>query len=290
MGESPQNLESQAEKKLQGGFFSFLSGGARFDEACTLFVSAGNGYKLKKQWENASKCYVRAAGLQSKLNDRNQEAGYYVEAGNITKKYSSAEAEKFYNNAIEIYLKEGRFTQSAKLLKGLAELNVEQGNYESGIKLYKRASDYFEMDEHGTSSFSQCILKYADLIARYQENYTEAIKIYETEGKKAIGIKLLQYGAKEHFFKAGILHLLSGVGLFNLCFAVGASSEIALLRELNSSLENRNVDTFVKAIEEFDRIHNLDNWKVHFLYLIKESITEKEATVTMDEEGQIDFT
>lgn len=36
-------------------------------------------------------------------------------------------------------------------------------------------------------------------------------QIFETEAQKALKSSLVQFGAKEHFFKAGILHLAKGV-------------------------------------------------------------------------------
>merc|ERR1719436_2141416 len=73
---------------------------------------------------------------------------------------------------------------------------------------YKRAAEMFELDDHGKSNFTKCNLKLAEYAAKDGE-LQEAIRIFEAEGEKALQNNLLQYGAKDHFFRAGILHLAS---------------------------------------------------------------------------------
>merc|ERR1711865_385664 len=115
-----------------------------------------------------------------------------------------------YEQAVVIQGAAGKFQQAGKLLMQIAEL-LEAESLESGkVKdYYKRAAEMFELDEHGKSNFTKCNLKVAEFAAKDGE-LQEAIKIFESEGEKALGNNLLQFGAKEKFFKAGILHLAEG--------------------------------------------------------------------------------
>eukprot|EP00922_Rhytidocystis_sp_ex-Travisia-forbesii_P006450 GHVS01009365.1.p1 GENE.GHVS01009365.1~~GHVS01009365.1.p1 ORF type:complete len:340 (-),score=76.64 GHVS01009365.1:20-943(-) len=271
----------RAEKIARGGMFSFLSGGPNLDEAAQLYITAANKYKMLKQWQAAAGCFIHAAYLQEKLSDINQQAKCFVDAADIMKKYSTADAVEYYGKAVAIYNVQGRFSQSGKLLKSIAEMFEEEGNMILSSDYFKKAADLFEMDEYGKSQFSQCILKYADFVSRHQDKYEEAIKVYESEGKKALRNNLIQFGAKEHFLKAGILLLVSGdivdakvnaEKYEELDPRLATSREGKLLRELVEAYDSANAEKFVHSIQEYDNVTRLDPWKVHFLYKIKESI------------------
>merc|ERR1712217_277799 len=74
---------------------------------------------------------------------------------------------------------------------------------------YKRAAEMYELDDHGKSNFTKCNLKLAEYAAKDGE-LQEAIRIFEAEGEKALQNTLTQYSAKDHFFRAGLLYLLTG--------------------------------------------------------------------------------
>lgn len=59
----------------------------------------------------------------------------------------------------------------------MAEAFEAEGDLYQSMTYYKKASDYFDMDEYGKSSFTQCILKYAEHTSKLEKNYAEAIKV-----------------------------------------------------------------------------------------------------------------
>mmetsp|Transcript_20740 Transcript_20740/g.17323 ORF Transcript_20740/g.17323 Transcript_20740/m.17323 type:complete len:83 (+) Transcript_20740:363-611(+) len=67
----------------------------------------------------------------------------------------------------------------------------------------------FEMDEYSKAPHSQCMLKVAELSAEVGK-YEDAAKIFEKEGEKALHNSMLQFGAREHFLKAGIMWMCAG--------------------------------------------------------------------------------
>lgn len=105
--------------------------------------------------------------------------------------------------------------------------------------------------------FSQTILKYADLVSRYDGNLEEAIKIYETEGVKAVSSSLLSFGAKDLFFKAGILQLskldaITGSVSLERYKTMDprfeSSREYILLKGLTDAYEHEDPEAFVAAL------------------------------------------
>merc|ERR1712032_808150 len=145
---------------------------------------------------------------------------------------------------------------------------------------YKRAAEMFELDDHGKSNFTKCNLKVAEYAAKDGE-LQEAIQIFESEGEKALQNNLLQFGAKEHFLRAGILHLVVGDSVtVNLALEkytsldprFAGSREGELLSGLAEAFENQGVETFVEKLQAYDSITPLDSWKMEFLIKVKDSM------------------
>merc|ERR1712146_306552 len=93
-----------------------------------------------------------SAYCASKSGDLTAESGYYVEAGNILKKFSTRQAVEQYELALSTYSATGKFTQAGKLLMTIAELfEGEKLEHAETIGYYRRAAEMFDLDEHGKS-------------------------------------------------------------------------------------------------------------------------------------------
>merc|ERR1712217_2093 len=108
----------------------------------------------------------------------------------------------------------------------------------------------------------KCILKVAEYSAEDGE-LQESIKIFESEGEKALQNNLLQYNAKDHFLRAGILHLCGGDSVtVNLAVEkyrsldprFAGSREGDLLAGLAEAFENQDADAFVDKLADFDQV------------------------------------
>lgn len=83
MGEAEQKLNEPAGKCCGTG-----KARVKVEEACDLYVKAGNAFKMAKEWHRAGQAFSEAAGLQLE-NGRKNEAGMnYVEAAKCYKKVS----------------------------------------------------------------------------------------------------------------------------------------------------------------------------------------------------------
>merc|ERR1712232_482196 len=176
-------------------------------------------------------------------------------------------------------------------LMSVAELyETEKLDHQNVKDYYKRAAEMFELDDHGKSNFSKCNLKVAEYAAKDGE-LQEAIRIFESEGDKALQNNLLQYGAKDHFFRAGILHMVGGDSV-TVNLAVGkyrsldprfaASREGELLGHLAEALEAGDVEMFVEKLQDYDQISPLDAWKTEFLSKVKDAMTSSSHGMDAD--------
>merc|ERR1712054_222249 len=170
---------------------------------------------------------------------------------------------------------------AGKLLMTIAELYEAESLQTTQVKdYYKRAAEMFELDEHGKSNLTKCNLKVAEYAAKDGE-LQEAIKIYESEGEKALGNNLLQFNAKEKFLNAGILHLVEGDSVsVNLAVEkyssldprFASSREGELFSQLARAFEDNDVDLFVDKVTEYDSVTKLDAWKTEQLVKVKDAM------------------
>lgn len=277
-----RDLVKQAEAKLKGGILSAICRAPRnYDEAGELYLAAANQFKLSKEWPEAANCFIQCAYCANGAGSMSDEANYLTEAGNVLKRISTAQAVEQYEKAIVIYSNVGRYQQAGKLLMTIAELyEAEHLSHTEVKEYYKRSADMFDLDEHGKSSFSKCNLKVAEYAAR-DGDLEDAIRIFESEGEKALQNDLMRYHAKEHFFKAGILHMVVGdstsvniaVEKYNsLDPRFGDSREGELLQGLAETFENNDIDLFTEMLHAYDSVSRLDPWKTDFLCKVKESL------------------
>jgi alpha-soluble NSF attachment protein len=281
-----RDLVHKAEQKLKGGFLACLAGSRRYEEASELYEQAATQFKISRDWQEAANCYSQCAHCSSVLGSNSDEARYFEEAGGMLKKISTAQAVEQYEKAIGIHSACGSFQRSGKLLMSIAELYEAENLQDKMVKeYYKRAAEMFELDDHGKSNLSKCMHKVA-LFAAKDGDLEEAIKIFENEGVKATQNSMLQYGAKEHFLNAGILHLVGGDSVtVNIALEryqgldprFESSREGLLLSALAEALEGQDADLFVDKLSEYDGVTKLDPWRTQFLVKVKDQFDSQTA-------------
>lgn len=330
--EEAQELFRRAEKAGRGytGFFSSLfSGGPDYDGAIQLYAEAGNKFKILKAWTESCECFSRAAELSQKQSDSVTASSHFTECGNIMKRSDMQKAIPYFLKAIDLYNKNGRFSQSGKLYKGIAESFESDFQYSECCDYYKKAADMFDMDEYSKTAYSSCILKYADnsslccseslsrpapgsdkgAAAQETSGLQEAVEIYEKEAKKALGNSLIKYNAKEYLFKAFLIMLsmedvvdaqIKWEKYSSIDQSFCTSPQGKLCRSILDIMESRQnsvgeedeclnksrfVEEFTGLIEEYNNIYPVDDWKVHFLSVIKRNLAKIPMNVIEKEEN-----
>jgi len=275
-------LIAEAEKKLKsskGLFASLFSGGAKQEEACELYVRAGNAFKMAKKWPQAGQAFEEAARLQLAMGSKHEGATHFVDAGNCYRKGDPNAAITSFHKAIEIYTDMGRFTMAAKHHITVAEIyETELSDMEKAVQNYEQAADYYKGEE-SNSSANKCSLKVAQFSATL-ENYEKAIEIYEQVAMHSMDSSLLKYSAKDHFFRASICQMCMDTVNAQIAIkkyedmfpAFGDSRECKLVKSLLQAVEEDNVDQFTETLKEYDSISRLDSFLTTLLLRVKKQL------------------
>jgi len=274
----------EAEKKLKGGWLSNLVGGNnKFEDAADLYIKAGNAFKMSKDWENAAEAYKKAAGCFTHAQSAHEAATAYINAANALKKHNPPESIELLRQAVDVYTDGGRFSMAAKIQKDIAEMLEAEMDFESAMVAYQLAADYYE-GENAKSAARGCLLKVATFAAEAGD-YKQAIEIFERAGAEAVDDRLLKYGAKDHFFKAGLCHLAAADVVSarralekycDICPSFDREREYKLLEDITNACENYDIQSFTNAVAEYDSLTKLDKWKTNILLKIRGTIHENE--------------
>ena len=125
-------------------------------------------------------------------------------------------------------------------------------------------------------------LKVAHFYARLG-NFQSALEIFESNAIASSNDKLLKYGAKDNFLKAGMCALAfddlvraqEAIDKYaSISFEFKGSREMKFLEELVDATKANDLDSFELSIREFDKISRLDPWKVNVLQQVKALITK----------------
>eukprot|EP01105_Mastigella_eilhardi_P005846 TRINITY_DN17548_c0_g1_i1.p1 TRINITY_DN17548_c0_g1~~TRINITY_DN17548_c0_g1_i1.p1 ORF type:complete len:356 (-),score=105.39 TRINITY_DN17548_c0_g1_i1:61-999(-) len=286
-----RDLLLQAEKKMK----SWFGGDQKFEEAADMFAKAGNLYKVSKNMNDAGHAYCRAAECQLKLKSNHDAANHYVSAAGCLKKTNVAEAANCLRLAIDLLVDAGKFGIAARHQQELAELYEQDNDLENAMLSYERAADFFEGD-NAISRANPCLLKVASHAAQL-EKYDDAIALFEKVATTCLDSNLLKWGAKDHFFRAGLCHFAKGdtVGARraiqnyqNQDVSFGSQRECKFLLQIADAFESYDLDAFTNAVVEFDAITKLDPWKTTVLMRIKTRMREESGAVEVEQKDDED--
>uniref|UniRef100_A0A6Q2X7P6 N-ethylmaleimide-sensitive factor attachment protein, alpha a n=1 Tax=Esox lucius TaxID=8010 RepID=A0A6Q2X7P6_ESOLU len=274
--------EADKKRKCSRGFGILFGGSSRkYEEACDMYVRAGNMFKMAKNWSAAGSAFSQAAQLHLQMDNKLDGAINFLDAGNAFKKVDPQEAINCLTQVIEIYTDMGRFTIAAKHHISIAEIyESELLDVNKAISHYEQAADYYKGEE-STSAANKCLLKVATYAAQL-EQYQKAIDIYEQIGTYAMDSVLLKYGAKDHFFKAALCHFC--VDMLNARLSVQryeemfpAFSDARECKLVKVSNGGKMVCLDCLTVKDFDTISRLDQWNTTMLLRIKKQIQDEES-------------
>lgn len=280
-------LIAEAEKRLgsTSNFFSRIMGRSSDskEEAIELYNRAGNMLKMEKEWDEAGGIFKKVGSLYQELDiGRSQSSEAFLNAAKCYMKVNPQEAVNCLMKTIEVYTDLGKFSIAAKYHVMVAEIYENEQDIPKTIEHYSRAADYYQCEESSANA-SRCLLN----VARYAamlEQYQKAIEIYESVGQSSVDNKLLKYGAKDHFLRAGLCHLC--VDLINtqiaikkyeeICPQFADSRECKLLKDIMNKIEVQDSDGFEEVVREYDSIYRLDQWFTKLLVKIRSHFTSAE--------------
>eukprot|EP00055_Hartaetosiga_balthica_P003280 m.7238 g.7238 ORF g.7238 m.7238 type:complete len:293 (+) comp2736_c0_seq1:60-938(+) len=276
-----EELMRQAEKKANsgGGFFGMFSDPTRkAEEAAEMFKNGAIQFKIAKDFQQSGNAYIKGAEQYMKAEQPHEAAALYNDAATALKKISNEESMNCMELAASTYMDMGRFSMAARQYKNMAELNEQTDNRDGAIDCYQKSIDAYEAED-SESQANKLKAKLGELKA-LNELFDEAYELFEEVGNKMVDNKLLVYGAKEYFLKAGICRLASGDEIAAKRAAQGYSSgypqfddtrEQRLLFALIEAREEEDEEAFTRALQEYDEIQKLSTWHTNILLKIKKS-------------------
>jgi alpha-soluble NSF attachment protein len=144
-------------------------------------------------------------------------------------------------------------------------------HFSATIEKYARAIEIFEQ-----VTYSDWLLNFSFLILNL------IFAIFQI-GTASIENQLLKYGARDHFFRAGLCHLCvdhlncqQAIARYETILAAFADSrEGGFLKALIAAVDENNLDNFTNAVKEYDSTSRLDNWCTTLLLRVKKNLNEE---------------
>lgn len=278
--------ETKAEELMKAGDKAqkkWFGGNSKFENAGEAYTKAGLSFKLAKNWDKAAEAYKQASEMLMKCENESQSASAMVEAGNM---YLKGEKKPEYveqlEAAAEIYEGLNRLSTAAKLHKQMAEMYEMDLEHSKACHHYKTAAELFATD-NSESSANQCYVKVALFLGEGDETKKEAADMFEDVGKKYLKNNLLKFNARAQFLNACLCHLANDdkIGCRRaydqykeIDFQFADSRECKLVESVLGAYEDQDMEAFMEALTEYDRVSKLDPWRTKVLLRIKEAITE----------------
>ena len=116
--------------------------------------------------------------------------------------------------------------------------------------------------------------------------YKEASELFEKVAQACAEDKLRKFGVRDHLLKAGICHLAAGDNVAvrravdrypAISFEWADSREAKFLISLLDAAEGFNEAAFSAAVQDYDSLSRLDQWKTSILVKAKEVIKNEDA-------------
>ncbi len=248
-----------------------FGGTSKAEQACALYIKAANEYKISKRWSDAGKSFIEASKLQAqRLKKKHEAARNYTEAANCYRKEDIGTAIKCLESANEIYTDIGKLNFVGKNDITIGELceSKEHQDVKMAIFHCRRAAEYFKR-EHSISLSNKCYLKVAWYCAEVKR-YSEAWKLYEEVAAESLNNSLTKYSAREYLLRAGLCKMCAMFPLYlqqkdvdtyiETCPYLEGSKEENFLRQMVVALNDRSVELFTVAVDQYNRSVRFDQW------------------------------
>lgn len=272
----PDELVKKAQKKLDPGFFKsiFTDSNERLEKAINYYKEAAEIYKINREWIKAGDCFIEIANLKEGMKEdpceTYNDAILCYNKGGAKDKY-----EKLTNKIINIFVKNGEFSNAGELVFEKAQKLLENSNSDKTkikeiFELYEQSLDYYQMDknsnEHKTNKINEAK---ADLIVLngIKEEFSQAKHIYEELARyynksKSGNIFSKDYYAKIIFFYLAYEDHIMAKAFLNKYYSEDGGlygSDIAkFLENLIACMENNGQDIKDEEIGNEDNVLNFD--------------------------------
>ena len=187
-------LMEDGEKRLTK-FAPFTSTEEKHEKAREKFLQAATQYKACNNWTGAGMAFKRAADMSTKLKSEVDLADDLLNSGQAFRKGGDPRAEEMLNTVVDLYDKNGKFSQAAKVCTQIADLGGPTAE-----QWYSRAVRYMR-NEGSKISSHDIVMKMA--MKMIEAGRFEAARVeFEKMAREYCDEHLTRSAAKKHFFNA----------------------------------------------------------------------------------------
>lgn len=275
-------LIAEAEKKL-AKFALFTSNEEKFEKARDRFLQAATMYKASSAWDKAANAYMRASDMSSKNKQEMDYADDRYNAALMYQKIPDSRALGLLQEVVDIYDKNGKFANAAKICVAIAE----QPGTEDSVEWFEKAMRYYK-NEGSKVVATDIVLRIAQFYIN-KGDYGSAESIYDRTAKEYLDDRNSRGGARKVFFNA-LLCKIADLTASNLTEGTSAlrdkfqeyqeldtqftehTREHMLILAICDALEAGDVDAYSEAVADYDNICPLDDVKTKMLLRGKQAL------------------
>lgn len=277
---------AEGDKKANK-FSLFSSSEEKYEKARDLYLNAATMYKASNNWDKVTDAYMKAGDMSKKNKEEMDLADDLHNAGLAMVKGKDSRSEATFAQVVEIYDKNGKYTQAAKCCLSIAELGTE-----SSMDYFNRAAKYYK-SEGSKATASEILIKMATVHIKRGE-MIEARKIFEKAARDCLDDRLTRGMARKHFFMA----LLCTIAMLTPTNIAEGTAELEerfqeytdldtqfdahtrehmLVAGIVTALEELDVEQYSDAMDDYDNICPLDDVKTKLLLRGKQVVRQAES-------------
>lgn len=151
---------------------------------------------------------------------------------------------------------------------------------------YQKSADFYEAEGQASNRDAN-MLKVAHFSGTLGR-FAEASELFEKIAQACAEDKLRKFGVREYLLKAGFCHLAAGDTVAvrkaldrypAISFEWADSKEAKFLASLVTAAEAYDQDAFTAAVQDYDSLARLDQWKTSILVKAKDHIKHDDAEI-----------
>eukprot|EP00658_Telonema_sp_P-2_P061584 TRINITY_DN50273_c0_g1_i1.p1 TRINITY_DN50273_c0_g1~~TRINITY_DN50273_c0_g1_i1.p1 ORF type:complete len:232 (+),score=74.02 TRINITY_DN50273_c0_g1_i1:267-962(+) len=211
------------------------------------------------------------------------------DAAGMLQKSGDRRAVEMFTRVIDLYDKQGKYTNAAKLCVSMAD--DEHTKSEDKIHIYQKAIKYYKTS-NSRASVAELTQKIAEVNIS-NNDYTSARDTFQKLGEEALDDRLTRGMARKFFFMALLCDLASinghsmseGIDLLKERFEnfqdldnqfTEHTREFMLIRDIINAMEEGSIEAFEDGVTEYDNICPLDSVKTKMLLRGKQLLRNRE--------------
>lgn len=288
-------MEGKGEQLMQDGekilkkFSLFGSKTEKAENARELFVQAATNFKASQNFGRAAQAYERAAEMAEQAKSEIDYIQDCQDAAAMLQKAGDRRATEMLTRVIDLYDKQGKYTNAAKLCVTLAD--DDHTKKEDKIAIYQRAIKYYKTT-NSRASIAELTQKIAEVNIS-NNDYSSARVTFQKLGEEALDDRLSRGMARKYFFMSLLCDLASiaghsiSEGIENLKERfenfqdldnqfTEHTREFMLIRDVIAAMEEGSIEAFEDAVTEYDNICPLDSVKAKMLLRGKQLLRDRD--------------